>query len=89
MMPQNEVWEALRESQERVHALSDKGTPSANRLWQMFMVLKGRLYTHPPSGKDETLRRLRQIGDECVGAFAEFLSAVNTAFVLAKQRDDW
>ncbi len=73
MMPQNEVWELLRETEEELHDMSDADEPSANNLRQQFRELRRRLYDKErPAGKGETQLRLRRLQHDCAGPFAKF-----------------
>ena len=89
MMPQNEVWELLRETEEELHDMSDADEPSANNLRQQFRELRRRLYDAEPAGKGETQMRLRKLQHGCAGPFAKLRPAVDKALEVAKQRDVW
>ena len=89
MMPQNEVWELLRETEEELHDMSDADEPSANSLRQQFRELRRRLYDAEPAGKGETQMRLRKLQHGCAGPFAKLRPAVDKALEVAKQRDVW
>ena len=88
MMPQNEVWEALREAREQVAALMGE-RPCATPLWQTLGVLQRRLYGYPSAGKEETMQGLQKLRDLCVDECAEFAPAVDTAVEVAQRRDNW
>ncbi len=89
MMPQNEVWEPLRETEEELHDMSHASEPSANSLRQQFRELRRRLYDAEPAGKGETQLRLRKLQHDCAGPFAKLRPAVDKAVEVAKQRDVW
>ncbi len=90
MMPQNEVWELLRETEEELRDMSDAGEPSANSLRQQFSELRRQLHdAERPAGKGETQLRLRRLQHDCAGPFAKFRPAVDKALEVAEQRDVW
>ena len=89
MMPQNEVWELLRETEEELHDMSDADEPSANSLRQQFRELRRRLYDAEPAGKGETQMRLRKLQHGCAGPFVKLRPAVGKALKVAEQRDVW
>ncbi len=90
MMPQNEVWELLRETEEKLHDMSDAGEPSANSLWKQFSELRRRLHdADRPAKKGETKLRLRNLQHDCAGPFAKFRPAVDKALKVAESRNVW
>jgi hypothetical protein len=79
MLPQEAVWNTLRDADEAVRATIGPGRPSALHLRRKFSALRRRLLADPPAGKDETVERLRAIHDECSGELVRFRPAVTRA----------
>jgi hypothetical protein len=85
MLPQEAVWNTLRDAEEALRAMIRPGTPSALHLWRKFSALRHRLWCDPPAGKNETVQRLRAIHDECTGDLTRFRPAVTRALDIAEQ----
>ncbi|NIM50010.1 MAG: hypothetical protein GTN78_22545 [Gemmatimonadales bacterium] len=86
MWAQYEVWNALREAEDKLHSLGGKA-PSSRHLWEKFSALHRRLHHDPPAGKSETMERLRAMRDECWAELAQFRTAVEEALTIAERRD--
>jgi hypothetical protein len=85
MLPQEAVWNTLRDADEALRALIGPGRPSALHLWRKFSQLRRRLSCDPPAGKTETVQRLWAIHGECSGKLARFRPAVRRALNVAEQ----
>ncbi len=81
-----EVWNELREADERLCSMAEEG-PFAKHLRLKFSALQRRLYYEPPAGRSETIQRLRAMRDECWAELEPFRPAVEKALVVAEQRD--
>jgi hypothetical protein len=85
MRPHEEIWTELREVEEGVCAMLGR-TPSVPPLRDKLSALHRRLARDPPAGKDETVRRLMVIRDDCVGELARFRPAVERALQFTERR---
>jgi hypothetical protein len=85
MLPQEAVWNPLRDADEALRAMIGPGRPSALHLRRKFSALHRRLSGDPPAGKNETVQRLRVIHDECSGNLTRFRPAVRRALKVAEQ----
>jgi hypothetical protein len=85
MLPQEAVWNTLRDADDALRAMIGPGTPSTLHLWRKFFALRRRLSCDPPAGKNETVERLRAIRDECSGDLTRFRPAVRRALNIAEQ----
>jgi hypothetical protein len=85
VLPQEAVWNTLRDAEQTLRAMIRPGTPPARHLWRKFCALCRRLLCAPPAGKDEAVERLRAIHDECSGDLTRFRPAVTRALNVAEQ----
>jgi hypothetical protein len=85
MLPQEAVWNTLRDADEALRVMIGPGRPSALHLWRKFFALRRRLSCDPPAGRNETVQRLRVIRDECTGDLTRFRPAVRRALNMAEQ----
>jgi hypothetical protein len=83
MLPQQAVWNTLRDADDALRAMIGPERPSALHLRRKFSALRRRLSADPPAGKDETVERLRAIHDECSGDLVRFRPAVTRALNIA------
>ena len=86
MLAPPEVWNELREADERLRSMAEE-RPSARPLRLKFSALHRRLYYEPPAGRYETIQRLRAMRDECWAELKPFRPAVEKALVVAEQHD--
>ena len=86
MLAPREVWNELREADERLHSMAEE-RPWAKPLRLKFSALHRRLCYEPPAGRGETIQRLRAMRDECWAELEPFRPAVDKALVVAEQHD--